>query len=558
MEFLSTLVAPDVTDTPSHTHATGQDSWAQLVLQNIKRGGLTLFHKLAGSCVVRPQFVAKDALRHGDHVMMPKRLFRVNNIPEHLKKTYRYFHHGVYIKDESGEYVVGFTSPDQEMKDTATGKRQQAEAEDSSSALTNTGHVAKTGHVANTGHVSSTDGVDEVDGYLIPEVFLDYADRVQRRSRHAILGMFTNLITDMVCHNRIVKEDLASYEYEGRYIRYAGYQDDPDRTPMANPGLQSYQGVESSVDEAPRHVRAEVAKFFMRNPQAFGEYNLMEWNCEHFVSFCFSTSMTALDLERALEELPPSDVGRFDRDFLNDHSRTASPGLDFYFQAGLPVFFLEIDDKDKCRPRRRCHKRRSITGDWDVSAGEEGGIIPASSLRQDDETRSPPIMARRKRTKRGRRALKFRRGRSFSAFVESISSSRSELNLTLSRLQDSGVYLRTMHRGSDDASMTTSPTQMTFSRSSSSSGSTTTSSSSPSTATSSENESAVEELELYVDSEFSDNSLRFTSSGESTLVLSTGSHVSLAKSLASPWGDAGCNTGASPRLKRKFLGRPRQ
>ena len=38
--------------------------------------------------------MAKDALRHGDHVMMPKRLFRVNNIPEHLKKTYRYFHHG--------------------------------------------------------------------------------------------------------------------------------------------------------------------------------------------------------------------------------------------------------------------------------------------------------------------------------------------------------------------------------------------------------------------------------------------------------------------------------
>ena len=43
---------------------------------------------------------------------------------------------------------------------------------------------------------------------------------------------------------------------------------------------------------------ADIAHWFLHNPYAFGRYRLASWNCEHFATFCHTTSLDVHQLEK--------------------------------------------------------------------------------------------------------------------------------------------------------------------------------------------------------------------------------------------------------------------
>ena len=51
--------------------------------------------------------------------------------------------------------------------------------------------------------------------------------------------------------------------------------------------LPDMQGKVSRKEQA-----AEIAKWFADHPEAFGKYHLAAWNCEHFATFCQTTTLT--------------------------------------------------------------------------------------------------------------------------------------------------------------------------------------------------------------------------------------------------------------------------
>lgn len=63
-----------------------------------------------------------------------------------------------------------------------------------------------------------------------------------------------------------------------------------------------------------------LAYWFAKYPEAFGAYHLGEWNCEHFSSFCKTTSLTTVQLD----EYRKSGDGVVPRDQLLEHSKARS------------------------------------------------------------------------------------------------------------------------------------------------------------------------------------------------------------------------------------------
>lgn len=50
----------------------------------------------------------------------------------------------------------------------------------------------------------------------------------------------------------------------------------------------------------------EIARWFASEPKAFGNYDLLGWNCESFAVFCSTTSLASSELPRAYERLKGS------------------------------------------------------------------------------------------------------------------------------------------------------------------------------------------------------------------------------------------------------------
>lgn len=50
-------------------------------------------------------------------------------------------------------------------------------------------------------------------------------------------------------------------------------------------------------------VAGEIARWFLHRPKAFGKYKLRERNCESFVNFCKTASVTVAELSRAYDRI---------------------------------------------------------------------------------------------------------------------------------------------------------------------------------------------------------------------------------------------------------------
>lgn len=84
--------------------------------------------------------------------------------------------------------------------------------------------------------------------------------------------------------------------------------DEPDAQADVDPGRflvyrykfdeQPAENTEGSpYDEEDRENTIAVARWFAKHPEAFGEYDTADWNCEVFASFCKTTVLTVKDLE---------------------------------------------------------------------------------------------------------------------------------------------------------------------------------------------------------------------------------------------------------------------
>ena len=82
--------------------------------------------------------------------------------------------------------------------------------------------------------------------------------------------------------------------------------------------LPDMQGTVSRTEQA-----AEIAKWFADHPEAFGKYHLAAWNCEHFATFCQTTTLTPQDLSKALEHFEGSLPNAYLRKNANAVSRQA-------------------------------------------------------------------------------------------------------------------------------------------------------------------------------------------------------------------------------------------
>lgn len=72
----------------------------------------------------------------------------------------------------------------------------------------------------------------------------------------------------------------------------------------------------------------KVARWFLQKKGAFGTYNAFHWNCEHFATFCKTTTLTEDELQQEWEDekarAGASWGGELDREFLKARSKARS------------------------------------------------------------------------------------------------------------------------------------------------------------------------------------------------------------------------------------------
>ncbi|XP_065194456.1 uncharacterized protein LOC135825765 [Sycon ciliatum] len=72
-----------------------------------------------------------------------------------------------------------------------------------------------------------------------------------------------------------------------------------------------------TCSEYPRNAHrtsVALARWFLRHPTVFNEYDKLSWHCEHFATFCCSTWLGVADMDEALE------AGNLKRSFLLESS----------------------------------------------------------------------------------------------------------------------------------------------------------------------------------------------------------------------------------------------
>ena len=76
----------------------------------------------------------------------------------------------------------------------------------------------------------------------------------------------------------------------------------------------------AAVRDRNQKSAADIAMFFAKNEGTFGQYLLASWNCEHFATFCHTTTLTAEELERKYRE----DKYSLSNAFLQENSKALS------------------------------------------------------------------------------------------------------------------------------------------------------------------------------------------------------------------------------------------
>ena len=76
----------------------------------------------------------------------------------------------------------------------------------------------------------------------------------------------------------------------------------------------------AAVRDRNQKSAADIAMFFAKNEGTFGQYLLASWNCEHFATFCHTTTLTAEELERKYRE----DKYSISNAFLRENSEALS------------------------------------------------------------------------------------------------------------------------------------------------------------------------------------------------------------------------------------------
>ena len=84
-------------------------------------------------------------------------------------------------------------------------------------------------------------------------------------------------------------------------------------------GEKGLPGQETHPDSANDPMNAVLlARWFNSHKHSFGNYHLYDWNCEHFATFCKTSTLKVTDLDDALKE------GKLTEEFLRQKSRARS------------------------------------------------------------------------------------------------------------------------------------------------------------------------------------------------------------------------------------------
>lgn len=116
----------------------------------------------------------------------------------------------------------------------------------------------------------------------------------------------TNMLIDRVYQPKIQASDLSKFVTDGKVCVYRYDMS------LSDLDINDCCAVPNPDKNGPR--AAEIARWFASNPKAFGDYCLATWNCEHFATFCHTTTIRLTYLK---EQFPVQKGGVFPRSVLS-------------------------------------------------------------------------------------------------------------------------------------------------------------------------------------------------------------------------------------------------